>query len=84
MSRSRKKNPVISNVSMNHKSLKKDKKRSSKITRIRAKIELNTASNFEGYITIFPKECVERYSFADDGKQWIDKDSLNYEKYKRK
>jgi len=84
MSKSRKKNPVTSNVVMNHTSLKKDKKHSSKLTRMRNKIILNTTSDFDGYISVSPKECVERYSFADDGKQWVDKDSPWYEKSKRK
>lgn len=88
MSRSRKSNPVVSNCTMNHGSLKKDKRRANKGLRKSAKNLLKDIQDgildVEDYVDPTTNEVTERWTWADDGKTRVDEESDYYEKALRK
>lgn len=88
MSRSKKKNPVISNTYMNHKSLKGDKRRANKTLRKQTKSIMKSLQlgdlDADEYVDLDVQDVSERQCFIDDGKQWIMSDSNCYEQQLRK
>ena len=88
MSRSRKSNPVVQNCTMNHGSLKKDKRRANKGLRKSAKNLLKDIQDgildVEDYVDPTTNEVTERWTWADDGKTRVDEESDFYEKALRK
>jgi ketol-acid reductoisomerase len=88
MSRSRKKNPVTSNTVVNHGSMKKDKRRANKSLRKTTKNLLKGIQNGDfdedDYVDMNVDDVSDSYSFKGDGKQWLDEDVEDYERYLRK
>lgn len=88
MSRSRKKSPVTSNVVVNHGSMKKDKRRANKSLRKTTKNILKGIQNGDfdedDYVDMNVDDVSNSALFTGDGKQWLDDDTDDYERYLRK
>lgn len=88
MSRSRKKNPVISNAPMNHSSAKSDKRRANKSLRKTMKGILKSIQtgnmDDDDFVDVEIQEVSDKWTFHGDGKQWIAADEEAYERAFRK
>lgn len=88
MGKSRKKSPVTSNVAVNHGSMKKDKRRANKNLRKTTKHILRGIQNGDfdedDYVDMDVSDVSNSALFNGDGKQWLDEDTEDYERYLRK
>lgn len=88
MGKSRKKSPVTSNVVVNHGSMKKDKRRANKNLRKTTKHILRGIQNGDfdedDYVDMDVSDVSNSALFNGDGKQWLDEDTEDYERYLRK
>lgn len=87
MSRSRKKNPVVSYTS-NHASLKRDKRRANKNLRKQTKSILKDMQigdfDADEYIDLEVEDVSNVFNFSSDGKCWIQENDAYYERVLRK
>ena len=88
MGKSRKKSPVTSNAVVNHGSMKKDKRRANKNLRKTTKHILRGIQNGDydedDYVDMDVSDVSNSALFNGDGKQWLDADTEDYERYLRK